>query len=671
MALWFCFAANAAAQSDTQPPQLLSLAISPAAVDVTLAPQTETFTLHVTDNLSGIYTAQVYLRSPSGAQFAGGSVFPPGLVLDATFNVPVVIERYSQPGIWTIATVLLRDRAGNQVGMNTGALAAAGFPTTFTVIDASPDTQAPQLAAISMSPNVVDVSAAAATVTVDATITDDLSGTATGRTVSFGDFEVRSPSGRQSRFISILQRQLVAGTSLNGVWRATFNMPRYSEPGVWKVVGFVTVDQTGNRRFHTAAALAALGASVELTVASTPFDMTPPVLTGLTFTPAFINTSLGPQTIQTDFAMADDLSGVGFWSDTPFFRRLVGARFTSPSGAQFLYSNSFSNAPPILGTPLNGVWRFPASFPQFSEEGTWRVDVMLRDNVRNLLTLGNAQLAAMGISNTIEVIRPSLQPDGTITDPAAGGTITDNTFGNRAKLVIPGGVLSQPTTVAIDVLSSPLGIPLPTGFSSAETYYVNVEFTPPPAFPLPPPGITVILPLRNYTIPGTTIDLFRVDPITAMLTPALNTSGNPVIGIVDAGGLTATFAGVARFSTVVGLLPDAIPVAVDIKPGETPNTINTKSNGVIPAAIFSTPTLDLTTIDPGTVRLSGIPVAQNKDGKWQVANVDVNADGLEDIIAHFEMGQLLLGPSDALAVVEGMTLDGRRFRGTDSVKIVK
>jgi hypothetical protein len=124
--------------------------------------------------------------------------------------------------------------------------------------------------------------------------------------------------------------------------------------------------------------------------------------------------------------------------------------------------------------------------------------------------------------------------DGTV--PPSGGTVADTTFEDRAELIVPGGVFTQPTAIAIDVLESPLVIPLPTGFSSAETYFVNVQLTPTPAFPLPAPGITVVLPLRNYTIPGTGINLFRIDPVTGNLIPALDISGNPATGLVDPGG---------------------------------------------------------------------------------------------------------------------------------------
>src|SRR5437870_4221211 len=119
------------AQSDTAPPQLVGLSFAPPSVDVTLATQTVTFTLHITDNVSGIDVSSgnrilVGLRSPSGAQSAFGFVsFQSGILLDATLNVLVQIPRFSEPGSWTISTIRLRDNAGNTTFLNTAAIAAA------------------------------------------------------------------------------------------------------------------------------------------------------------------------------------------------------------------------------------------------------------------------------------------------------------------------------------------------------------------------------------------------------------------------------------------------------------------------------------------------------------------------------------------------------------------
>lgn len=43
------------------------------------------------------------------------------------------------------------------------------------------------------------------------------------------------------------------------------------------------------------------------------------------------------------------------------------------------------------------------------------------------------------------------------------------------------------------------------------------------------------------------------------MTPAVSVAGGPVTGTVDASGFTATFNGIASFSTVVGLNPPTRP----------------------------------------------------------------------------------------------------------------
>src|SRR5439155_15595083 len=105
---------------------------------------------------------------------------------------------------------------------------------------------------------------------------------------------------------------------------------------------------------------------------------------------------------------------------------------------------------------------------------------------------------SQGISGDLIVIRPTLTPDGTISDPFAGGSVSDSVFGDRAKVIVPPRVLSQPTAIAIDVLGSPLAVPLPTGFSGAETYFVNIEFFFQRSFSLADAWQMVVLSLRDF-----------------------------------------------------------------------------------------------------------------------------------------------------------------------------
>ena len=54
----------------------------------------------------------------------------------------------------------------------------------------------------------------------------------------------------------------------------------------------------------------------------------------------------------------------------------------------------------------------------------------------------------------------------------------------------------------------------------------------------------------------------------------------------------------------IAVIPEEIPVYVDIKPGSWPNPLQLKGRGVLPVAICGTEEFDVTTIDPETVRLT-------------------------------------------------------------------
>jgi Leucine-rich repeat (LRR) protein len=118
--------------------------------------------------------------------------------------------------------------------------------------------------------------------------------------------------------------------------------------------------------------------------------------------------------------------------------------------------------------------------------------------------------------------------------------------------------------------------------------------------------------------------------------------------------------------------PCAITVEIDIKPGSQPNTINLGSRGLIPVAILSSESFDATTVDAGTVSLSGAGVAvRGKGDRWMAHEEDVNGDGLIDLVVHIVTENL--NPDDfqeGYAVLTGQTYDGYDINGKDQIVIV-
>ena len=113
-----------------------------------------------------------------------------------------------------------------------------------------------------------------------------------------------------------------------------------------------------------------------------------------------------------------------------------------------------------------------------------------------------------------------------------------------------------------------------------------------------------------------------------------------------------------------------IKVKIDIKPGSSPNSINLKSKGVIPVAVFGTNEFNVSSIDPATVTLSGAPIKLAANSKPIFSIKDVDGDGIADLVAHMNSADLRLNSSDTTATLVGKTFDGMIIYGIDSVKIV-
>ena len=110
-----------------------------------------------------------------------------------------------------------------------------------------------------------------------------------------------------------------------------------------------------------------------------------------------------------------------------------------------------------------------------------------------------------------------------------------------------------------------------------------------------------------------------------------------------------------------------LSIVIDIKPGSLPNSINVKSNGVIPVAILSTSTFDATTVNPLSVRFGpGGAKEVHKRGHLE----DVNHDGLLDMVLHFSTKSSGIKAGDTSAILVGETKGGMSIMGSDSVRTV-
>ena len=114
-----------------------------------------------------------------------------------------------------------------------------------------------------------------------------------------------------------------------------------------------------------------------------------------------------------------------------------------------------------------------------------------------------------------------------------------------------------------------------------------------------------------------------------------------------------------------------IEVAIDIKPGGYPNSINLGASGVIPVAILSSATFDAPAlVSRDSLTLAGARVrVVGKSAKALCSASDVNGDGRADLVCQFE-NELAATLGDSSAVLEGTTLAGDAIHGEDSIRIV-
>jgi len=130
------------------------------------------------------------------------------------------------------------------------------------------------------------------------------------------------------------------------------------------------------------------------------------------------------------------------------------------------------------------------------------------------------------------------------------------------------------------------------------------------------------------------------------------------------------------------------PVAVDIKPGSCPNPLNLASRGVLSAAILGSENFDVTTIDPGSIFLEGVPTIRTNYEDVGTEVVDGNEcdcteqgpDGYIDLTLKFKTQEvveaimttygILTKDQTLILNMNGELYDGTSIEGTDCVNLV-
>jgi hypothetical protein len=117
-----------------------------------------------------------------------------------------------------------------------------------------------------------------------------------------------------------------------------------------------------------------------------------------------------------------------------------------------------------------------------------------------------------------------------------------------------------------------------------------------------------------------------------------------------------------------------LPVDIDIKPASDPNSINIRSNGVVPVAILGSDTIDVTLIDVTSLAFGpngATPAHDLTDADIYALHLEdvIVIDGITDLVSHYKQKQIGLSSGDTEACITGTYNGGIPFEGCDAVNI--
>ena len=166
------------AAEDLTPPELIEFSYTPDSIDTSTGPATVTFTMRITDDISGYDSGYIVIYSPSGGQsvfgFANASNRISGDAMDGIYEVNAQFPQYGEVGTWHIWQARMPDKVANLTIIYESDLISMGFPTIIEITGAE-DLTPPELVEFSFTPDSIDTSSGPATVTFIMRITDDIS----------------------------------------------------------------------------------------------------------------------------------------------------------------------------------------------------------------------------------------------------------------------------------------------------------------------------------------------------------------------------------------------------------------------------------------------------------------------------------------------------------------
>ncbi len=112
-------------------------------------------------------------------------------------------------------------------------------------------------------------------------------------------------------------------------------------------------------------------------------------------------------------------------------------------------------------------------------------------------------------------------------------------------------------------------------------------------------------------------------------------------------------------------------IAIDIIPGSPDNIVQPGAWRVLPVAILGSAELEVTSINPRTIRLNGVDIMLvGKSDKSLCVEKDINDDTYKDLLCDVRSTGFKIGAGEYAIIIKAGTYSGESLRGEDRIRIV-
>lgn len=269
---------------DNVPPTLLDIELSKSEVNAG-----DSLEVYVTaEDQSGINSVNVEFSNGEMSLYVNEFTEQTDGRLKGTVNIPA----YYKNAEWYVSSLYVYDKNYNEFSKN---YEKNNNPfSKFTVINDNPDVIAPVISEVYFEKENIEVSDYN---TIYVKMTDDFSG------VDYADIQLTSPSGNQHKFVYVWEEVN------EGVYKGTFKLNEYAEPGVWKISEIRAKDHNGNETtttYNPGQYPEHLGSFI---LTNNNFDSEAPVVTNVQFGTDLVTAG---NSVEIRVEATDNLSGISY-----------------------------------------------------------------------------------------------------------------------------------------------------------------------------------------------------------------------------------------------------------------------------------------------------------------------------------------------------------------------